>query len=713
MTADDRNSLAWVVEHFPQRIGQLLAALDLGRPGLERVRAATVVGDPLAACSHLLDYYRSSRSGAWLRHAPMPPGEGVVASAEKAADAIFAVPGAELALPRLPSGGFDWGHAPPVPGGAEWAYGINRHDYMAELLAAFYATGNRRYVRSLDEQLHDWAASVTRPAAANTHEGKCPWGTILEVGHRAKAWPAVFYGLQPEAEFTPATRLLLLSQALDHATFLYEHHAGGSNWIITEMAGLLSLACAWPEFREATVWRDLALSLTGQELAAQVYPDGVQKELSSNYQLAVLLHMGFFVDTVRGAGLPEDLALAALLEQMWNYLAYSLGPHGHAPQNGDSDRPGATDSQVLQPLHAASPLAQAAAVYGREDWRYILTNGAHGERPPGLPSVLFPWAGQLIMRSGWEAEAQWGFFDVGPWGLLHQHNDALHLSVTAGGRDLLVDAGRYTYQNYWGEPGTWRSYFIGSAAHNVILVDGFGQANGRKVTDRPLEPGEAFLTAEYDYAQRSYTHGFVDVETAAIRHKSMMYGETTYAEVQGEVVHTRAVLYLRGTGWVVVDRIETEKPRHITALWHFSPQCTVAREGQSVVTVDEGVENLRVQPVGTRDWQIELVSGREGPDFQGWYSPEMDVRVPNTCACYTAEIPRTTTLAWLLVPGRGRVTAVGTRELAAPEGAVHLVLDWPGRGPLEIAVRLDRDSDLRLANGEAFVGHCAVRPAKD
>lgn len=707
---DDTMTLAWVCEHRLSRVRELLAGLEVELPALAEVREAVAAEDWVRACQALLAYYRTCLSGGWLRHTFVPPGAGVEAKAEKLADAWFPVPGQEVQIPRLPSGGMDWAYQPPENGGVEWAYGINRHDYMADLLAAFRATGNRRYAGALNDHLHDWTASVECPDRPDTHAGACPWGTILEVGHRAKAWPAVFYGLQPYDELAPATRVLVLSQALDHANFLYTHHAGGSNWIITEMSGLLSLACAWPEFRDAAAWRELALATAQHELAAQVYPDGVQQELSSNYQLAVLLHMSFFVDTLRGAGIPINPELTALLERMWNYLAYSLGPQGHMPHNGDSDRPECTDSQVIQPLAACEPLLDAAEVYGRKDWLYVATQGARGEQPAGLPSVLFPWGGQLIMRSGWEADAHWAFLDLGPWGSLHQHNDALHLSVTAYGRDLLVDSGRYTYQHYWGEPGTWRSYFIGSSAHNVVLVDGFGQANGRKITNRPLDSGEAFLTPVCDYAHGTYSHGFVDAETASLRHKSMMYGESTYAEVRGEVTHTRAVLYLRGVGWVVVDRVATDRPCRVSPLWHFHPQCTVRCDGPSVVTVDEGVGNLRVQPLGAPDWEIELVRGREGPDPQGWYSPEMDVRLPSTCACYSSEIPQTATWAWLLLPAKGQVPGAKVTELGAPEGAVHLLLEFTHRAPIEVAIRLDTSRDLHLSTGAAVTGHCGVVP---
>ncbi|HOF89802.1 MAG TPA: alginate lyase family protein, partial [Armatimonadota bacterium] len=560
MTAiTDPSTCAWVCAHHGQRVRQLFAALNLELPALAAVRAAVAAEDWERAGAALLDYYRAGDSGQWLRHDPVPPGEGTDPDAERMARACFPVPGGEVQLPRLPSGNFDWGHVPPVVGGIEWSCGVNRHDYMADLLRAFYATGNRAYVRALTEQVHDWCATVAEPDPIDRHDGSSPWGTILEVGHRAKAWPAVFYGLQPEAAFTPAARLLLLCRALDHAQFLRRHHAGGSNWIITEMCGLLSIACAFPELRDAGEWRDLALRLTQEELAGQLYPDGVQKELASNYQLAVLWHMDFFVATVRGAGMPADPALSALLEAMWNYLAYALSPNGYAPHNSDSDRPLSDASQAIKPLLARGPILAAADAYDRPDWRYIATNGEEGARPPRSPSVLFPWAGQLIMRSGWEAEAQWGFFDLGPWGILHQHNDMLHLSVTAGGRDLLVDSGRYTYQHYMGEAGTWRSYFIGSAAHNVICVDGLEQTNGPALAARPVE---AVITPAYDYAQGTYAGGFTDVATAAARHKAYLYRwELPRDAVREDITHTRGVLYLRGVGWVVVDRVTLMQPR--------------------------------------------------------------------------------------------------------------------------------------------------------
>ena len=687
---NDTKSLAWVCEHHASRVRALFEALNLDAPALAKTKAAAERSDWPAACAALLDYYRECDSGRWLRHDPVAPSNRVDPTIDKFADALFPVPGHDVRIPRLPNGSFDWGHIPPLPGGGEWVYGINRHDYMTEVLHAFFATGNRRYVRALDEQLGDWLATIPRPAADDPRHS-CPWGSILEVGHRCKAWPGVFYGLQCEADLSPATRILLLCRSLEHALFLRKLHTSGSNWVITELTGLLSIAAAFPEFRDASEWRERALSVVHRELMSQVYPDGTQHELSSNYQVAVLLHIEHFMSTVRGAGLRVEPEFVALLEDMWNYVAYSLGPNGFAPHNGDSDRCVDTNSTVIRPQIATGPLLHEAEINRRPDWTYIVTNGVRGEKSAGLPSVFFPWAGQLIMRNGFDPDAHWGYFDIGPWGKLHQHNDSLHLSITAFGRDLLVDAGRYTYENYWGGNNTWRGYFAGAASHNVILVDGLGQQESPRVATKPID--DVMITPEFDYAQGTFAGGFSDADTVAARLKAVVYGRTDLPQgitgAEHGVTHTRGVLYLRGIGWIVVDRVEVDRPHKITPIWHFHPECKVERDGQSVVTTDKGVGNLRITPIGGIMWDIELVRGREGPDFQGWYSPEMDVRLPNTCACYSTRIEKNTTTAWLLLPANGDVPRAKITRHESPEGTFRATLDGVGTKLIDVTIQLD------------------------
>src|SRR5262249_33801097 len=66
--------------------------------------------------------------------------------------------------------------------------------------------------------------------------------------------------------------------------------------------------------------------------------------------------------------------------------------------------------------------------------------------------------------------------DAGPLGLgpvaAHGHADALSITLSVGGVQILVDPG--TFIEHGDSP--WRDYFRGTAAHNTIRVDGRDQS---------------------------------------------------------------------------------------------------------------------------------------------------------------------------------------------------------------------------------------------
>jgi len=332
----------------------------------------------------------------------------------------------------------------------------------------------------------------------------------------------------------------------------------------------------------------------------------------------------------------------AAIERMHNYIAYSMEPNGYAPLNNDSNLDYVRDE-----------VRSAADAFNRRDWLYIAANGKDGDAPQGLPSVVFPWAGQAVMRSGWDADAHWAFFDAGPLGIGHWHYDKLHLSVSAFGRDILVDGGRYTYQ-----AGPWRRYFVSSLSHNVVLVDGKGQVAYEKEATAPIE-GAYKIAPQCDFVRGDYTGG--------------------YEGIEGTSTHTRAVAYLRGQYFVVVDRIATDRPRTIQALWHFHPACTVTVDGNNVESVDEERGNVRIVPVAAFPWRVEIVKGRGEPDIQGWWSREYNIKEPNVCAIYSSDIKQTTTFAWVIVPGTGRIPPIRAEMVKADDNAVTLRVSREGQ----------------------------------
>jgi hypothetical protein len=325
-----------------------------------------------------------------------------------------------------------------------------------------------------------------------------------------------------------------------------------------------------------------------------------------------------------------------------------MRPSGYGPLNNDTDK---DDYRQLMPL---------AEQYAREDWRYILTNGREGEKPDGLPSRFFPWAGQLITRSGWQEDAQWAFFDMGPMGTGHYHRDKLHLSVHAGGRDLLVDSGRYGYID-----GPERQYIVDTIAHNCLLVDGHGQRLHEYKGAGEIV-GQHAIHDDYDCGRGVFDSGFEGIDDT--------------------VVHTRAVVYVRDQFWIVVDRVDLEQPHTVEWLWHWHPECTVAVDRFDTMSVDPEVANLRVTPVGGENWEISLYRGTRSP-LQGWYSSINMQFIPATAAVYRTRLEKSATVAWVLTPGAGLVQPVQAKMLSTDDGRVEVEVEWQGN-PIRLAIPL-------------------------
>jgi len=628
----DPLSVEWVCKYTPARVQLLFDSLSLDRPGLETVKLAVTRNDYPTACSALIDYYRNARTAAWIRRASIADTGAIDRDAEPILGDTMSFYNATAKLPRRASGGVDWLYNGPQHD-PEWGWSLNDLYYFGTLIHGYLKTGRRAYVERVDADVRDWILSNPMPHGL-TRTG--PWRGI-EVATRAQSWMNAFYRLQDCDAFSPAARILMLSSLVEHASYLQLfHRREAGNWAVTELDGLGTIGAAWPEFAAAPGWRKYALEKMGRQMRDQVYPDGSMLELTVHYHRIATEHFDRFVQTFQEFGIPVPDSLIAGVHGMWNYLAYTTRPDGTSPENNDSDR-----------RDMREKLVGAAREHGHPEWAYIASNGAQGTAPAAGPSVVFPWAGQAIMRSGWDAQAQWSFFDLGPSGTAHQHRDKLHLSIDAFGRPLLVDAGRLNYKR-----NDWRDYFTGSSSHNVLLIDGRGQNGDCERATAPLSKNDYATGAAYDFARGVFDAGF--------------------DHVRGQAIHTRVVIYVHNEFWVVADRIETDRPRTVEALWHFAPDCHVRIDGKTIVTDDEGKANLRIAPVGGVRWMPAIEQGVETPEIQGWYSGYYNEKVPAPAAIFSAEIPGTTTFAWVLLPARGTAPAVDSRVISSRAERIEL-----------------------------------------
>jgi hypothetical protein len=475
-----------VYEVFPERMAFMLTQFNLENEGLESVHAAYEAKNIPEACAALLDYYKNGSSAEYMRIEQPLESEKRSFLGDSIIRDVFTFYRETDTVPRLANGHLSWAYTGPSDD-IEWAWALNRHYPIRSIYDIFLETGNPVYASYIDSFIKDWIiSSLPYPGV----KSRTAMWRGLEVSFRVKIWAKVFYGLINTGFLSPATQLLILSSLPEHAHYARQFHAQ-NNWLTMEISGLATVATAWKELKNAGEWLDYCKMTMEASMKDQVYKDGVQTELTSSYHYVALANFVQFEEICKNANEPLSAYFGQTIESMYSYLAYSMRPDGYGILNNDADR-----------KNNRAWITAAMDDYRREDWRYIITNGNEGVKPKGEPSKVYPWAGQLISRSGYNKDAHWSFFDIGPWGSGHQHNDKLHISISAYGRDLLVDAGRFAYRGEVADK--FRPYARGSQGHNVILIDVNGQGPGPKVVDAPLAENQYRITPEFDYAWSSF-----------------------------------------------------------------------------------------------------------------------------------------------------------------------------------------------------------------
>ena len=652
------------------RVAHLMRALDLDRPELAGVREAWRAGRGALAVEALTAHYEARRLDPRLLWEPVASAADHRRRADAALEDRFELQDLVTRAPRRRDGGLDWKHRGPKRD-PEWARFLNRHDFFRSLLRAWRDTGDDRYRRCINRHLVDWIDHVPPP-------GRRSFGAAwrsLETARRATLpWLEIFFAREPGPVLDVLPRSRMLASLAEHGRVLRHRHARAGNHRFTELVALAVLAVAWPELREAEAWRDYALPRALRALLDQTYPDGVHTELSNHYHRVVLVEADRLLAVLALCGREAERAeVAARVRAMWDCFAGMTLPDGTGPLNNDGDR---------EPN--AFYLRDAAARFDNPEWRHVASAGAAGQAPAEPPSRFYPWAGQAVMRDGWHAGAQWARFDMGPHGSGHQHADQLSLELSIGGRHLLVDPGRYTYR-----PGPAREYMKGAAGHNVVRIDGRPSREPPWRVRAPLR-AVALRTRRFDFFSQS------------ARFPADPWRGRPGAR------WTRAVFYLRGAYWLILDRFEVCAPCEVTTSWLFHPGCEVEIRGRGALTRDPGVPNLALLPLGEVAWRTETWRGARVPRWRGWYSERYNVIAPCTQLECRVRLRRPTLAPWLLYPfaagAPGEPPPAEVAEVAP--GVVRARIG--GEGAPVIFAALDGSPVAALAAGAAGDAPCVV-----
>lgn len=567
---------------------EFFSMLQLDLPGLEKVAEAVRSADYARARHEFAEYLRTRTKPHWYfdphsrpRHEKRPEG---VDTTE--ADRILRRELPSVGVYHKFEGEIDWNLNPINY--KEWPWQLNRHAFWVTLGRAYWATGEEKYAQEFVYQMTDWVAK--NPVPVNTSGNETyTWRTIEQGIRCSTSWPEAFFLFLTSPSFNDDAMVTMVKSFVEHARQLMRWHTGG-NWLTMEANGLMHVGVLFPEFKEASDWRSTAMERLYAELDRQVYPDGAQIELTTGYHQVSLLNFlrAYDIARINDFAVPPDYI--AKLEKMYNYNLAVCMPDGTLPDLNDGGR-----------VNVRSSLARAFELYPyRKDFQWIATSGKEGEVPQ-FTSVALPFAGQLIMRSGWDKNALYLMMDAGPYGYGHQHEDALSIVVHAYGRYHVVDPGNYAYDS-----SQWRRYVLSTRAHNTIMVDSKEQHRANKsregyVVSKPL-PNKWASDPGYDYAAGIYDKGYGDQN-----------------EVQ--VKHARHIFFVKPQYWIICDFMTpADDAEHLyESMFHLDADgASVDPATGSVRTENKESSNLCIIPVVNEGLDVRIVSGQAQPVVQGW-----------------------------------------------------------------------------------------------
>ena len=113
------------------------------------------------------------------------------------------------------------------------------------------------------------------------------WRTI-ECGIRMLgSWPVAICTFSRSPSLNGRDWVNIFKCVYEHALRI-EKWFTTSNWLIMEMNGMTHIALLFPFFKRAKEWENFAMSKLSEQLTAQLFADGFQQELTTNYHQVVV-----------------------------------------------------------------------------------------------------------------------------------------------------------------------------------------------------------------------------------------------------------------------------------------------------------------------------------------------------------------------------------------------------------------------------------------
>lgn len=609
---------------------QFFSFLNLNYPGMGEVRKYYKKGNLEKAKIAYLEFRRKQSKVKWNIN-PVDKPEKPASSTYPLADRLMnhQIEPSMGAPEAFIGKDINWEYNPVDPSDPnftkEWTWcNLNRMSFWNTLGKAYWSTLDEKFAREWVDQMVDWVEDNPVPM------DKKPWETLcwrsIEAGIRmAYSWMNSYYYFLFSSSFTPDANLSFVKGVIEHGQKLekitLDYPERWGNWITMECNGLGTIGILFPELKKAEDYRKVAFERLNKELDSQVYPDGAQVELTTSYhqvsrsnfmELAKLAQMNNVI-------VPEGYL--DKLKKMYLFNLYLMDPVGILPPFNDAP-----------PTRITSSLKEAYEIWKDKEFLFGATLGKEGEKPK-FDSYFFNWAGYYVMRSGWSYSDNCLYFDAGPVGLGHMHEDMLNLYLYSRGKILLTEPGTYSY-----DQSKWRRYVLLTSAHNTIIVDGKDQHRAdipeSCLIKEPLK-NPWVNTSLFDYGKGTYSSGYQENKYVAVQYPMKFVGEKDTS-----ISHTRHVIFLKPYYYIVVDFLKGKGKHDYEAHFHLdAPDAKLDMTTKAVHTLRSDSVQLGLFPMDVEGLKARIVKGQEDP-ILGWI-PRQKRPIPTVVYSKKEEAPAT------------------------------------------------------------------------
>ncbi len=388
----------------------------------------------------------------------------------------------------------DWCANPTYNKYKEWEVQFHRHHEWIALGQAYRECGDERYAECFARLAYSWLTEAhQRPLPgepSNYH-----WRT-LECGIRMqKNWNYPIHAFLHSPSVPDEVWTLIFMSLWEQAEHVFPKNIG-YNWLMTEKTGLLYVAVLYPFMTQAERWKKWALETLHRLSVELIYPDNFEIELSTGYH-GVVLHDFLIVFHLLGAyGMEFPKEFTDNVHRMYYMYIQLTTPGLYLPSMNDGG-----GAKIL-------PTCKKGLEYFPDDelLRYFASEFKEGKRPD-YNSIIMPYSGMFVMRSGFNPDDMWALFECAPYGADHQQEDKLMFMLYAYGADMLPNLGSFRY-----DTSKMRAYVRSTRAHNTGLVDALAQNRGKitprmtgedtkKKSDLKAKIGEDFEVGEGVYNQ--------------------------------------------------------------------------------------------------------------------------------------------------------------------------------------------------------------------